>query len=154
MAQRSDPIEWDPFTVWRTTVIDLRTVRWSLSAAPDPQLDRGIRDAPTKKSGSAHLASGSEPTVSVGDIEWKVGPDDHLDANLRVHEKVDVANGVYPRGPEAASRRTRSGGGGDPSPGCRDRGSAAEAGRGERHRGLAPTRNLTPSGGTPSRATT
>ena len=96
MAQRSDPIEWDPFTVWRTTVIDLQTVRWSLSAAPVPDWIAAFRDAPTNKSGSAdYAASGSEPTVSGGDIEWKVGPDDHLDANLRVHEKVDAANGAY-----------------------------------------------------------
>jgi hypothetical protein len=38
---------------------------------------------------------GSEPTISGEDIEWKVGPNDHLDANLRVHEKVNVANSAY-----------------------------------------------------------
>lgn len=96
MAQSSDPIEWDPFTVWRTTVIDLQTLRWSLSAAPDPVWIAAFRDAPTNKSGSAeYVMSGSEPTVSGGDIEWNVSPEDHLDANLRVHEKVDVANGAY-----------------------------------------------------------
>ena len=42
-----------------------------------------------------YLTSGSEPTISGRDIEWKVGPDDHLDANLRVHEKVDAANRAY-----------------------------------------------------------
>jgi hypothetical protein len=99
MAQSSDPIDWDPFTVWRTTVIDLETLRWSLNAAPDTDWIAAFRNAPTNKSGSkGYVTSGSEPTVSGGDIEWKVGPDDHLDANLRVHEKVDIANGAYREG--------------------------------------------------------
>jgi hypothetical protein len=96
MAQSIDPQEWDPFTVWRTTVVDLETLRWSLSEAPDPEWIAAFRDAPTDKRGSTeYVMSGSEPTISGQDIEWKVGPEDHLDANLRVHEKVDVANGAY-----------------------------------------------------------
>jgi hypothetical protein len=96
MTQSIDPQEWDPFTVWRTTVVDLQTVRWSLSEAPDPDWIAAFRSAPTKKSGSTeYVTSGSEPTISGPDIEWKVGPQDHLDANLRVHDKVDVANGAY-----------------------------------------------------------
>jgi hypothetical protein len=96
MAQSIDPQEWDPFTVWRTTIVDLQTVRWSLSEAPDPDWIAAFRHAPTDKSGSTeYVMSGSEPTISGQDIEWKVGPEDHLDANLRVHEKVDAANGAY-----------------------------------------------------------
>lgn len=96
MAQSIDPQEWDPFTVWRTTVVDLQTVRWSLSDAPDPEWIAAFRNAPTDKRGSTeYVMSGSEPTISGQDIEWKVGREDHLDANLRVHEKVDVANGAY-----------------------------------------------------------
>jgi hypothetical protein len=96
MTQSIDPQEWDPFTVWRTTVVDLETVRWSLSEAPDPEWIAAFRDASTDKRGSTeYVMSGSEPTISGQDIEWKVGPEDHLDANLRVHEKVDVANGAY-----------------------------------------------------------
>jgi hypothetical protein len=96
MAQSIDPLEWDPFTVWRTTVVDLQTVRWSLSEAPDPDWIAAFRNAPTRKSGSTeYLMSGSEPTITGPDIEWKVAPEDHLDANLRVHEKVGVANGAY-----------------------------------------------------------
>jgi hypothetical protein len=96
MVQSSDPREWDPFTVWRATVVDLQTVRWSLSETPDPEWIAAFRNAPTNKSGATEYAtSGSEPTISGQDIEWKVGPRDHLDANLRVHEKVDVANAAY-----------------------------------------------------------
>jgi hypothetical protein len=96
MAQGLEPQEWDPFTVWRTTVVDLQTLRWSLSEAPDPEWIAAFRDAPTNKSGTMeYVMSGSEPTISGQDIEWKVGPEDHLDANLRVHEKVDIANGAY-----------------------------------------------------------
>jgi hypothetical protein len=96
MAQSAEPQEWDPFTVWRTTVVDLQTVHWSLSEAPDPDWIAAFRSAPTSKSGSTeYVMSGSEPTISGQDIEWKVGPEDHLDANLRVHEKVDVANVAY-----------------------------------------------------------
>lgn len=96
MMQSSDPKEWDPFTVWRTTVVDLQTVRWSLSAAPDPDWIAAFHNAPTEKSGSTeYVMSRSEPTISGEDIEWNVGPKDHLDANLRVHEKVDVANSAY-----------------------------------------------------------
>jgi hypothetical protein len=96
MAQSIDPQEWAPFTVWRTTVVDLQTVSWSLSEAPDPQWIEAFRNAPINKRGSTeYVMSGSEPTIAGHDIEWKVGPEDHLDANLRVHEKVDVANGAY-----------------------------------------------------------
>jgi hypothetical protein len=96
MAQSIDPREWDPFTVWRTTVVDLQTVRWSLSEAPDAEWIAAFRNAPTDKRGSTeYVMSGSEPIISGQDIEWKVGPEDHLDANIRVHEKVDVANGAY-----------------------------------------------------------
>jgi hypothetical protein len=96
VSQPSDPRAWDPFTVWRTTVVDLQTLRWSLSEAPDPDWIAAFRDAPTNKSGSTeYVMSGSEPTVSGQDIEWKVGPQDHLDANLRVHQKVEVANDAY-----------------------------------------------------------
>jgi hypothetical protein len=96
MTQTSDPGAWDPLTVWRATVVDLQTVRWSLSEAPDPDWIAAFRDAPTNKTGSSeYVMSGSEPTISGQDIEWKVGPQDHLDANLRVHEKVEVANGAH-----------------------------------------------------------
>jgi hypothetical protein len=96
MIHSSDPKEWDPFTVWRTIVVDLQTVRWSLSAAPDPDWIAAFQNARTEKSGSPeYVMSGSEPTISGEDIEWSVGPKDHLDANLRVHEKVDVANSAY-----------------------------------------------------------
>ena len=96
MAQSIEPQEWDPFTLWRTTVIDLQTVRWSLSEAPDPEWIAAFRHAPTNKHGSTeYVTSGSEPTISGHDIEWKVSPEDHLDANLRVHEKVDTANRAY-----------------------------------------------------------
>jgi hypothetical protein len=96
MAQSIEPQEWDPFTVWQTTVVDLQTLRWSLSEAPDPEWIAAFRNAPTNKHGSTeYRMSGSEPTVTGQDIEWKVGPEDHLDANLRVHEKVAIANGAY-----------------------------------------------------------
>jgi hypothetical protein len=96
MAQSIEPQEWDPFTVWQTTVVDLQTLRWSLSDAPEPEWVAAFRNALTNKRGSTeYMTSGSEPTISGHDIEWKVGPEDHLDANLRVHEKVDIANGAY-----------------------------------------------------------
>ena len=96
MAHFGDVEVWDPLTVWRAIVVDLQTLRWSLSEAPEPDWIAAFRKAPTNKRGSAeYLTSGSEPTISGRDIEWKVGPDDHLDANLRVHEKVDAANRAY-----------------------------------------------------------
>lgn len=96
MAQSIDPQEWAPVTVWRTTVVDLQSVRWSLSEAPDQEWIAAFRHAPINKRGSTeYVMSGSEPTISGQDIEWNVGPEDHLDANLRVHEKVHVANGAY-----------------------------------------------------------
>ncbi len=96
MALGSDLEDWDPLTVWRAVVVDLHTVRWSLSEIPDADWIAAFRNAPTNKSGSTeYMASGSEPTISGRDIEWKVGPDDHLDANLRVHEKVEIANDAY-----------------------------------------------------------
>jgi hypothetical protein len=109
VAQVSDPTEWDPLTVWRATVVDLQTLRWSLSAVPDSDWIEAFRNAPTNKSGSPeYVTSGLEPTMSGGDIEWKVGPEDHLDANLRIHEKVDVANGADREvRQERAAERTR-----------------------------------------------
>ena len=41
------------------------------------------------------MNSSLQPRIADRDIEWKVGPDDHLDANVRIHEKVDVANEAY-----------------------------------------------------------
>jgi len=96
MALDSRPEEWDPLTVWRAVVVDLQTLRWSLSETPDADWIAAFRAAPTIRSGSSeYMTSGSEPALSGRDIEWSVGPDDHLDANLRVHEKVDVANAAY-----------------------------------------------------------
>ena len=61
-----------------------------------PEWIEAFRNARTDRSGSPeYLNAGSEPAISGQDIEWKVGPEDHLDANLRVHERVDIANGVY-----------------------------------------------------------
>jgi hypothetical protein len=71
-------------------------LRWSLSEAPDSECIAAFRNAPINKRGSSeYVMPGSEPTIFGQDIEWKVGPEDHLDANLRVHEKVDIANGAY-----------------------------------------------------------
>jgi hypothetical protein len=96
MSETDGIDQWDPLTVWRAVVIDLETVRWSLSEEPDPEWIEAFRNARTDRSGSPeYLNAGSEPAISGRDIEWKVGPEDHLDANLRVHERVDIANGVY-----------------------------------------------------------
>ncbi len=96
MAERDGSDHWDPLTVWRSVVVDLETLRWSLSEEPDREWIEAFRNARTDRSGSPeYLKPELEPTISGQDIEWKVGPQDHLDANLRVHEKVDIANGVY-----------------------------------------------------------
>jgi hypothetical protein len=96
MTRTRNPVDWDPLIVWQATVVDLETVRWSLSAAPEPEWIAAFASAPTNKSGSReYVMSPAEPTVADRDIVWKVGPDDHLDANLRIHEKVNAANGAY-----------------------------------------------------------
>ena len=117
MTQTGNAIEWDPVIVWRATVVDLETLRWSLSTAPEPGWIAAFANAPTHRRGSReYLMSRAEPTIADRDIEWKVGPEDHLDANPRIHEKVDAANSVYREAlqscaaeseREAATRRAR-----------------------------------------------
>jgi hypothetical protein len=97
MAQNSGAGEWDPVTVGHAIVVDLHTVRWALSAAPDTDWIAAFRNAPMTKSGSMeYVTTGSEPKVAGHEIEWKVGPKDHLDANIQVRQKVDAANAAYP----------------------------------------------------------
>ena len=59
MAHFGDVEVWDPLTVWRAIVVDLQTLRWSLSEAPDPDWIAAFRNAPTSKRGSTeYLTSG------------------------------------------------------------------------------------------------
>lgn len=97
MAQNSGAGEWDPVTVGRAVVVDLQTLRWALSAAPETDWIAAFRNAPMTKTGSMeYVMTGSEPTVAGREIEWKVGQKDHLDANIQVRRKVDAANAAYP----------------------------------------------------------
>jgi hypothetical protein len=96
MAQNGGPDDWDPVTVGRAVVVALRAVRWPLSATPDEDWITAFHNAPTNKSGSTeYVLTRSEPNVQGRDIKWTVGPDDHIDADIRVREKADAANAAY-----------------------------------------------------------
>ena len=55
MSETDGIDQWDPLTVWRAVVIDLETVRWSLSEEPAPN---GSRHFATRgRTGAARLST-------------------------------------------------------------------------------------------------
>jgi len=87
---------WVPIRVGRAVVVDLETVTCALSDRPDSDWIAAFRDAPVAKiGGMQYIMSGSEPMIHGQEVEWKVGPKDHLDANSRVRAKAAAANDHY-----------------------------------------------------------
>jgi hypothetical protein len=97
MAENTEAENWEPLTVGKAVVVELGRLRWPLSATPDADWTIAFHNAPLEKSGSAeYVLTRSAPEVVGREIEWEVGPKNHLDANIRVRSKVEAANAAYP----------------------------------------------------------
>jgi hypothetical protein len=98
MAQNNGGgVGWEPLTVGRATVVDLTTLRWTLSVAPDTDWVVAFRDAPVTRSGvGGFVFSGWDPQITGQEIEWRVDEPNHVSADREVRERVDAANAAYP----------------------------------------------------------
>jgi hypothetical protein len=98
-----DAPEWRPIEIASKTAHStpgsaLITIRWEMSAAPDPDWTNAFESAPWAKNGSGAYALAPGKAAARGPrlLEWTVPESDIEDAVKVVQEAIDHANALYP----------------------------------------------------------